>query len=533
MEGTGRHSEAPSEVSAQEKNRIRQLEGQWVPALTIVSHPDPEKIGARAFLTGLLTGHGVAFSRNELDFFPPRSKQGAPLEDPFLSREPMVFSLNTKGQLNLDLKKSRVECKVGGLSVVKSRTVDPKALARGVPLVLADRMIFWLHQVKLSFGLLPSFGLVGNSMAMLNVRREMQRLKDLDVTLLLRGEMGCGKEFIARKIHEHSNRAQRPFVAVRMSALEPDTAWAELFGNAEETAGHGPDRSGHFWAARGGTLYLDDISAAGLQVQKMLHNFLTTGSILPLGATVPKRIDLRLMVASPEDLKKQVAQGLLFEPLYDQISGFEIYIPSLGERMEDLGLLFRRFAEKVLKKLGDPPWLAPQDLKSPPWLTPEIMTPMLSYQWPDNIRQLYNFTTELIQTNRGKPQLGWTDSATKILGDDLHKVLQNQAYMGDKDPFAGCERRSPTTISEQELLNALKRYRWNYKAAAAGLGISRTSFYILASKSPKIKKAESIDEESIRSAWKAFNGDVDLIAEFFSVSRLALRQRLKVLGIKK
>lgn len=522
---------AAHHVADQKRLRNESL-GSIVPTLTITSHPNPEKIGFQAFLTGLAEGHVVPFSRNQL-VFGKGDALGGPLGDPFLSREPITFSNDAKGNLNLNLGKSRAECKVGGLTVVKARVIERAALAQGISVALADRMTFWLHltQDQVQPQLLPCFNLAGMSHAVNQIRREIQRVKDLDVTLLLRGEMGSGKEHVAKVIHAFGIRKNRPFVVVRMSALLPETATEALFGTCLVGVQAEGAARGFFDQAEGGTLYLDGIAQSTPEVQQMLLKILETGTYVPIGAKTPKLFQGRIMVGTVENLAELVMKGSFSESLFQKLAGYEIQIPSLNSYKEDLGLLFRKFANEALIEANEPAWVGQSGTSAPAWLSPDIMVPLLSYNWPDNVRQLRNVVRELVAGNRGNARLAWTDSASRILGDDLQKVLHNQIYLGDKDPFAGCERRSPGEITDHQLLEALRRYRWNYKAAAAGLGISRTSFYILASRSAKIRKIESIPNEQLSSAWESFQGDLDKVADFFSVSKTALKQRLMALGL--
>lgn len=501
-----------------------------IPMLTVLSHPDPTRIGAFAFLKKLSHGGSEYLSRHMMAFYHPKTKDEAPLNDPFLSRDPISFSLNTQGDLVIDLNKCRTECKLDGLSMVKSRKVGSFKLGEGISLVLAERVTLWLHVGKSWDTDLPKYGMIGEGAALNLLCKEIQRVIDLDMTILLGGKLGSGKEMVARTIHDHSHRSNRPFVVVKLAKEWSPKSAAKWFGAVQGRDGKIPP-VGYFTRAHRGTLFLDEITSAHPELQKMLLRVLETGQFLPVGSTTPRRIDFRIMAATAQDLNDQVAAGGFLEPLYKRLTDYVITVPPLTSRREDLGRIIHDLAKQTLEELQLPPWEPSGKPSSPAWLPPNVMLPLLKHSWPGNLRQLRKLVRLLIEGSRGQGQLAWTDAAVKHLGWEPPKASGSNSGKKKALKFSVREARRPSDITEDELLAALRRFRWNFKAAAAGLGISRASLYQLASKCKRIRKADSLDEAELRAAWKSCRGDLDRLTNYFAVSRLALRNRLKSLGL--
>ena len=502
------------------------------PALTVVSHPDPTRIGAVAVLDELVQGGTVSLSRGMLDFILPKEKIGFALEDPFLSREPIRFSLFENQDLRIDTGRSRTDFAIGVKPIQGQQRIAASAWQRGIPMVLANRITLFFHQSGQPLVGHPDFGMIGAGDTMAALRGEIRRILDLEVTTLIRGKSGSGKERVAQAIHHHGRRQGRPFVSVNFGAIPASLAASELFGAVRGAfTGAGPARPGFFARADRGTIFLDEIGEAQPDVQAMLLRVLETGEMFPVGSATPQKVDVRIIAATDADLGQMVSRNQFREALFHRLSGYTIWVPELIERKEDMGRLFLHFAQAIRRDAGLPPWRPSENPRTPPWFPPSIAVPLLEYDWPGNVRQLQNLVRQLVIGNREKPQLEWTEPARKLLGK-IGKLQGGEAYsvlVGQ--PRQGPPRKRPSEISEAELIAALKRHRWNFKATAEGLGISRASLYTLSGQCPKIGRAEDLDEETLRQAWERSGGSVSQMADQFSVSRKALRQRLRSLGL--
>jgi len=533
MMGSERHVETTAGFSKDRTDGSNREDGPIrCPVLTVISHPDPTRIGACAVLEELIQGGTVALSRTSLDFSQPPEKIGMALDDPYLSREPIRFSLLENQELLIDKGKSRTEFAVGIKSIQGEQRIAASAWQRGIPVVLANRITLFFHQAKHPKARMPDYAMIGEGDAMSDLRAEIGRVLDVNVTTLIRGPSGSGKERVAQAIHDHGRRRDRPFVSVNLGAIPPNLAASELFGAVRGAyTGAGPARPGFFAKAHRGTIFLDEIGETQTDVQAMLLRVLETGEMFPVGSATPVKVDVRIIAATDADLGDMVATNRFREALFHRLSGYTIWVPPLAQRKEDLGRLFRHFAQQVLSDMKEAPWHPSEDPRSPPWLTPDIAVTLLDYDWPGNVRQLQNLVRQLVIGNRERSQLEWTEPARRLLGK-VGKLKGGEAYsvMVGK-PRQSPVRKRPSEISEAELVAALRKHRWNFKATAEGLGISRASLYTLSDQCPKIGKVEKLTDETIRRAWSTYGGDLNRMADYFAVSRKSLQQRLKAIGL--
>jgi len=221
----------------------------------------------------------------------------------------------------------------------------------------------------------------GSSAAMQEVRELIGRVAPTGATVLITGETGTGKELVARAIHKNSPRASKPFVAVNCAAFTETLLESELFGH-EKGAFTGADRSrqGLFEAAHEGTLFLDEVAEMSPAAQAKLLRVVTDGQVLRLGTTRPRKVDVRLLVATHRDLTQRVRDGLFRQDLYYRLAVVPIAIPPLRERREDIAVLSELFVRQVSMELKLPKRT----------LMPEALEKLRSYDFPGNIRELRN-----------------------------------------------------------------------------------------------------------------------------------------------
>jgi two-component system nitrogen regulation response regulator GlnG len=518
-----------------------------VPALTIVSHPIAHRVGERLVLDALLSNREVAVSRNEPDFMRPDSVLGKPLADPFLSRKPVVFSQGPAGGVRV-APGDGIKVTLGGEVLRETWEFSPEELAVGVALELAERMVVLLHWADpKASAAVDALGMVGTSVGIQQVRHHIEQVADLNVPVLVRGETGSGKELIARAIHQCSQRRDKVFVSVNLGAIPKELAPAELFGATKGAfTGAVKDREGFFRAAHDGSLFLDEVGEAPPEVQVMLLRVLETGEIFPVGERTPVKVDVRLIAATDAHLEQQIQDGRFKAPLLHRLAGYEIRVPPLRERREDIGLLFHHFAREELESIGEAWRLRPEDSSNEPWLPAQLASRLVRYGWPGNIRQLRNLTRQLIIGSRGHsrlrldprlekeleasmlPRPGRPVSAPAVGRDVEVKTTPEARPAADARPAA---RRKPANISEQQLLEALRESAWDLKAAADRLGIARPTIYDLIDKSPNIRTAGDLSVEEITRCFRECEGDLDAMAQRLEVSKRALGRRIKELGL--
>ena len=223
--------------------------------------------------------------------------------------------------------------------------------------------------------------ILGQAPAMQEVFRAIGRLSQSNVTVLITGESGSGKEVVARALHKHSTRAARPFIALNMAAIPRDLLESELFGHERGAfTGAQAMRRGRFEQAEGGTLFLDEIGDMPAELQTRLLRVLSDGFYYRVGGHEPIKADVRVIAATHQNLDERVRQGSFREDLYHRLNVIRLRLPPLRERREDIALLVRHFLAKSARELG----------VEPKRLSPEALKFISLLPLPGNVRQLEN-----------------------------------------------------------------------------------------------------------------------------------------------
>ncbi|HXU34269.1 MAG TPA: sigma 54-interacting transcriptional regulator, partial [Thermoanaerobaculia bacterium] len=373
------------------------------PGLTILGHPQVQRVGERANLLELSSGREAMLSRGEPAFAPPGESAFAPLAVPYLSRRPWLLQATGDGGIRLLRSGSPTGLVANGEPVDGEASFSAAEVDRGVVLLLAGRVVLLLHRFRpvLPDGL-PRFGLVGLSDALLDLCRQIARVAPLEVPVLLRGETGTGKELVAAAIHRAGGRRDRPFLALNMGALPASLAAAELFG-AKRGAYTGAEkaRQGYFRRAHGGTLFLDEIGETPQEVQPLLLRALESGEIQTVGSEEPARVDVRIVAATDADLEQAAAAGRFRAPLLHRLGGYAIRLPPLRERRDDIGRLFFHFLREELAGVGEWHRLADPGPGAPLWPPAAWIARFAAASWPGNVRQLRNVARALAIADRG------------------------------------------------------------------------------------------------------------------------------------
>ena len=506
------------------------------PTLTILYHPDLRRIGDLVPLAPIPLGREVLISRYQPDFVPPGQLVGEPLADSYISRRPVQLRGTAENGVEIHLGESRTGVVAQGTSLFHGCTFSAQEIERGVVLELAARIVLLLHgPASLPVRFPPSFGLIGDSSGLVRVRADVQRVADLEVPVLLRGETGTGKELVARAIHEVSARRQGSFLGVNLGAIPASLSASELFGSIKGAfTGSVAHQDGYFRRAHGGTLFLDEIGEAPPEVQVMLLRALDTGEIFPVGSQAPQRVDVRVIAATDADLEERVRAGGFRGPLLHRLSGYEIWLPPLRERRDDVGRLLLHFLREELARLGEQRRLDPDDPDYDPlWLRPQLVARLARYDWPGNVRQLRNVVRQLVIGSRGLPVLETGPQVERLLRDLADSAGDSRPLL--ETPPSGVpksrEWRKPSEIGEDELLAALRLNRWDLKATSETLRVSRTSLYALIEASSKVRTATDLSSEEIVRCHGECGGDLDAMVERLEVSKRALGRRLRELGL--
>ena len=300
----------------------------------------------------------------------------------------------------------------------------------------------------------PPTSIVGRSPIMLEVYRVIARVASSDATVLITGASGTGKELVARAIHQHSRRADMPFVPINCGAVSETLLESELFGH-EKGAFTGADRSRHglFKVASGGTLFLDEVTETSNMMQVKLLRVLQEGQVRPVGSNTIIPVDARVLAASNRDVDELVQAGHFREDLYYRLAVVVIHLPSLGERREDIPLLVRHFLDDFNQRN--------QRRVS---IRDEAVSVLASLPWPGNVRELENAVE----------RLAIFSSLGEITAADVERSSAPLTTSGEPDATPAGSLRE---MERQHILRAMRDADGNRSLAAKRLGIGRKSLY--------------------------------------------------------
>ncbi len=292
-------------------------------------------------------------------------------------------------------------------------------------------------------------GIIGNSTPMKDLYEIINRIKDLKVTVLINGESGTGKELIARAIHYNGKFSNSPFIAVNCGAIPENLLESELFGFVKGAfTGANETRAGFFQAANGGTIFLDEIGNASLNVQTRLLRVLQEKEVTMIGSNKPQKIDVRIISATNADLKKQCAQGGFREDLYYRLNVVKIDVPPLRNRKEDIPELVEYFLEKFSKEFGI----------QKKFVNSDTLQVLKNFSWPGNIRELENVIQRSVV-------LG----GNEIRVNDLPEYLRTELTLSDNsNPY-----RTLKEVEKEHIQRVLNAVDQNKSKAAEILGIDR------------------------------------------------------------
>ena len=301
-----------------------------------------------------------------------------------------------------------------------------------------------LQQVK------QRFGIIGNSPALNRALEVAVRVAPTNLSILITGESGVGKEVFSQIIHNLSTRKHENFIAVNCGAIPEGTIDSELFGHEKGSfTGAHEKRKGYFETVNGGTIFLDEIGEMPIGTQARLLRLLESGEFIKVGASVVQKSDVRVLAATNVDLPKLIRQGKFREDLYYRLNTVPIFVPALRERKEDILVLFRKFASDFSEKYRMPPIQLAEDAK-------QILT---NYRFPGNIRELKNIAEQVSVLSKDKVLT--KDELAKFIPNIDASNLPVLATNSEQNTFTDRELLYKMIFDIKHDLNDLKRFVWN------------------------------------------------------------------------
>ena len=310
---------------------------------------------------------------------------------------------------------------------------------------------------KVSLDRVEHFGIVAASRPMRAVLEWIRRVAPTSASVLLTGETGTGKELVARAIHECSDRRTSRFVPINCAAIPEALVESELFGHRKGAfTGATADKQGLFETAEGGTLFLDEIGEFPLPIQARLLRCLDSGEVRPIGETVARRLDVRVIAATNRDLRDEASKGHFRRDLYYRLCAAHFHLPPLRDRPDDIEALVENWMPGICVWAGS----------SVVGISPAAVSVLQGYPWPGNVRELRHVLERAAFAASGLLSVS-----------DIRQALGDVTATSPPGHGGASTPPTPVTLEDRRLLAALEAHRWNRSRAARSLGMNRSTLW--------------------------------------------------------
>lgn len=359
--------------------------------------------------------------------------------------------------------------------------------------------------------------LLGESIPIVELREIIKQVAPTDVTVLITGESGSGKEVVANEIYKNSSRSAKPFITVNCGAIPEGIIESELFGHIKGSfTGAIENRKGYFEAANGGTIFLDEIGELPLQTQVKFLRVIENCEYMKVGGTKTEKVDVRILAATNKNLEQLIASNSFREDLYYRLRSINIVIPPLRERKGDIKILFDNFVKQFTERNS-------VNFKG---ITADAMESIINYNWPGNVRQLKNFTESLLTLNSDK--IIETEDVLRQLGMPKAEIMPAGINGFNKQDerqllFGALYELKKDIMDIKHQLSTLESSKANAEP--------EDGFYISDDKIDNITYDE-FEQEVLTYYYNKYNGNINRIADKLKISNRTLYRKFKQYGIK-
>lgn len=359
--------------------------------------------------------------------------------------------------------------------------------------------------------------LLGNSIPIVELREIIKQVAPTDVTVLITGESGSGKEVVANEIYKLSNRSNKPFITVNCGAIPEGIIESELFGHVKGSfTGASENRKGYFEAANGGTIFLDEIGELPLQTQVKFLRVIENGEYMKVGGNRTEKVDVRIIAATNKNLEQLISNNSFREDLYYRLRSINIVIPPLRERKGDIKLLFDKFVGEFTRRNNF----------QFNGITPQAIEFITNYNWPGNVRQLKNFTESLITLN--------SDRIIEL--DDVMRQLsipKNELMPATVNGYNKQDERQLLFGALFELKKDIMdiKHQLTQMEDVRSAAVPENGFYVSDDKIDNITFDE-FEQELLTYYYNKYNGNINRIADKLKISNRTLYRKFKQYGLK-
>ncbi|HUL45358.1 MAG TPA: sigma-54 dependent transcriptional regulator [Bacteroidota bacterium] len=368
------------------------------------------------------------------------------------------------------------------------------------------------------------YGIIGTSVEIKEIIHVIAQVAATDLTVMITGESGSGKEVVAKAIHAASHRSTKPMISVNAGAIPEGIIESELFGHEKGAfTGAADMRKGYFELADGGTIFLDEIGELPAATQVKFLRVLENGEYMRVGSSTPRKVNVRVIAATNKDLETEVRNGNFRGDLFFRLRSINIRIPPLRERREDIPLFIDEFAKLVSEK-NKIPFAG---------FTEDAIDLLKSYRWPGNVRELRNVVESMLVIERGK----------RLNSDDVRKYLRDLHDNGRNLPVF--THKTPDQAEREIIMRALLEMKSDIMEIKQALHQQQVAFAPSGAKaleanvdseyqenSKQVLPIDEMERRMIESALERYEGNRRLAARALNISERTLYRKIKEYGLE-